>query len=319
MSQSGSQNKLIWLLIAILGFAGWGLSQLQADVAVSLVGKSVLGSGNYTVSSEVAGTIDQVLVDEGDAITAGQALIRLRTDDLDDEILAVQQELAGQQDILSSQHMLKDMYQKELVVVQGLAGEELVSAGELRDAERALTTVEAEIVAQQGNIQVLNAQIQKLENKRKKFNLVAATSGRVLNVGKRLPGEVVQAAEPLLVVVPDDGELLFEAKVPVPDIAAVSVGSEASISLMSVNRYEVQPFLGEVVYISPAAQEDEEGNLFFTSKIALLSGQSARPDAKHLQDIGQLADISVKSGQRSVLAYLLSPLVRGSEKIFTEK
>lgn len=319
MNQPVSQNKLIWLLIFILGLAGWGLSQLQADVAVSLVGKSVLGSGNYTVSSEVAGTIDLVLVNEGDEITAGQTLIRLRTGDLDDEILAVQQELSGQEDILESQHMLKDMYQQELVVVQGLAGEELVSAGELRDAERALTSVEAEIVAQQGKIQVLTAQIQKLENKRKKFNLAAATSGRVLSVSKQIPGEVVQAAEPLLIVVPDNGELLFEAKVPVPDISAVLVGSEASISLMSVNRYEVQPFLGEVVFISPAAQEDEEGNLFFSSKIALLPGQSARPDAKHLKDIGQLADISVKSGQRSVLAYLLSPLVRGSEKIFTEK
>ena len=84
-------------------------------------------------------------------------------------------------------------------------------------------------------------------------------------------------------------------------------------------RHYKKYFKGKVVYVSAAAEEDEEGNLFFSSKIALDAGQKNRADAVHLQDIGQLAEISVKAGQRSVLAYLLSPLVRGSETIFTEK
>ena len=94
---------------------------------------------------------------------------------------------------------------------------------------------------------------------------------------------------------------------PVSDISSVKVSSDASISLVSVNRYEVQIFKGKVVYVSAAAKEDEEGSLFFSSKIALDAGQKNRADTIHLQDIGQFAEINVNAGQRSVLAYLLSP------------
>lgn len=319
MIYSTNQSKLLWALILLLGFSGFGLSRLQADVAVSLVAKSVMGSGNYIVSSEVAATIAERFVAEGDAIDIGQSLLALSSADIDDEIVAIDQEMIGQQDILQSQLILKGLYLDEFSVLQELFNNQLISAGELRDAERASTTVEAEIIALQGKLKVLNAQKQRLLNQRKKYVLTASQSGRVLNILKKTPGEVVQVAEPLMIVVPDHGELLFEAKVPVSDISSVMVGSEASISLLSVNRYEVQPFKGKVVYVSPAAEEDEEGNLFFSSKIALDVGQENRADAVHLQDIGQLADISVKAGQRSVLAYLLSPLVRGSEKLFTER
>jgi multidrug resistance efflux pump len=319
MIYSENQSKLLWALILLLGFSGFGLSRLQADVAVSLVAKSVLGSGNYIVSSEVVATIAERFVAEGDAIDVGQSLMALSSADIDDEVAALAQEMIGQQDILQSKLILKGLYLDEFSVIQELFNSQLISAGELRDAERAFTIVEAEVIALQGKLKVLSAQKQRLLNQRKKYLLKASQPGRVLNILKKTPGEVVQIAEPLMIVVPDHGELFFEAKVPVSDISSVKVGSDASISLVSVNRYEVQPFKGKVVYVSAAVEEDEEGNLFFGSKIALDADQKNRADAVHLQDIGQLAEISVKAGQRSVLAYLLSPLVRGSETIFTEK
>lgn len=319
MNNSTNKNKLLWILIVLLGLSGLGLSRLQADVAVSLIAKSVMGSGNYIVSSEVAATIAQRFVAEGDVIDVDQSLMSLNTTDIDDEVAAIDEEMIGQKEMLQGKLILKDLYLDEFYLLQELFNSQLISAGELRDAERAVTSVEAEVIALQGKLKVLNAHKQRLLNQRKKYVLKASQPGRVLNILKKTPGEVVQIAEPLMIIVPDHGELLFESKVPVSDISSVTVGSDASISLMSVNRYEVQPFNGKVVYVSSAAEEDEEGNLFFISKIALDAGQENRPDAAYLQNIGQLAQVSVKAGKRSVLAYLLSPLVRGSEKIFTEE
>lgn len=319
MNNSTNKNKLLWILIVLLGLSGLGLSRLQADVAVSLIAKSVMGSGNYIVSSEVAATIAQRFVAEGDVIDVDQSLMSLNTTDIDDEVAAIDEEMIGQKEMLQGKLILKDLYLDEFYLLQELFNSQLISAGELRDAERAVTSVEAEVIALQGKLKVLKAQKQRLLNQRKKYVLKASQPGRVLNILKKTPGEVVQIAEPLMIIVPDHGELLFESKVPVSDISSVTVGSDASISLMSVNRYEVQPFNGKVVYVSSAAEEDEEGNLFFISKIALDAGQENRPDAAYLQNIGQLAQVSVKAGKRSVLAYLLSPLVRGSEKIFTEE
>lgn len=319
MNNSTNKNKLLWILIVLLGLSGLGLSRLQADVAVSLIAKSVMGSGNYIVSSEVAATIAQRFVAEGDVIDVDQSLMSLNTTDIDDEVAAIDEEMIGQKEMLQGKLILKDLYLDEFYLLRELFNSQLISAGELRDAERAVTSVEAEVIALQGKLKVLKAQKQRLLNQRKKYVLKASQPGRVLNILKKTPGEVVQIAEPLMIIVPDHGELLFESKVPVSDISSVTVGSDASISLMSVNRYEVQPFNGKVVYVSSAAEEDEEGNLFFISKIALDAGQENRPDAAYLQNIGQLAQVSVKAGKRSVLAYLLSPLVRGSEKIFTEE
>lgn len=192
-------------------------------------------------------------------------------------------------------------------------------AAELRKAELAVNTLRSEVVEIEVKIASLQAQIRRNEARAKRFKVQAPEPGTVLKLLKHNAGDVVKAGEALAEIVPDAGEVVFEAKVSPMDIGSVKLGNEALIALSSLNRYEVTPFLGRVVYLSPASLMDPEGQPFFIARIRPLDQAALPKDVIAAIGSGQTAEISIMSQDRSVLAFLLAPLMRGASRVFTER
>lgn len=113
--------------------------------------------------------------------------------------------------------------------------------------------------------------------------------------------------------------MIFEAKVNPADISSVKVGNSALIALSSINRYEVTPFPGKVIYVSPASLTDSDGEVYLIARITPSPLQELPQNVVQLLAVGQTADISIKSSEWSVLAFLMSPIIRGLGRVFTEK
>ncbi len=78
------------------------------------------------------------------------------------------------------------------------------------------------------------------------------------------------------------------------------------------------PFKGLVTYLSPASLLDANGGADFIARIKPTNLEALQPGVIAMLSVGQAAKISIKSSERSVLAFLLGPLIRGSSQVFTE-
>jgi multidrug efflux pump subunit AcrA (membrane-fusion protein) len=169
-----------------------------------------------------------------------------------------------------------------------------------------------------GNI-ALKAQKNKIETRLAKYKITSPLAGRLVKLHKFNSGDVLKAGDILAEISPNEGDLNFEAKVQPTDISMVKVGNPARITLTAFNRYEVKPIIGKVTYVSSSSLVDSEGKSFFLARVT--------PDVGYLEavqkvsplGVGMSAEISISSGSRSILAFLLSPLMRGASKTFTEK
>jgi adhesin transport system membrane fusion protein len=129
-------------------------------------------------------------------------------------------------------------------------------------------------------------------------------------------GGVVTPGRDLVEVVPSEDNLVLEAKVQTRDIAFLHVGQPA---LVKFNAYDFSTYGGmdaKLLSIGADSITDEKGNVYFLVKLATL-----KPELKKGLPIipGMQAEVDIHTGSKSVLSYLLKPLLRARQVALTER
>lgn len=138
--------------------------------------------------------------------------------------------------------------------------------------------------------------------------LVAPVAGRIAQLAVHTEGGVVEATKPIMLVVPATGGLAVEARLLSKDMGFVAAGQPVSVKLdaFPFTRYGAVP--GRVLSIGADAVEDERLGLVYTARIALDRSTIQRGDGVVPLVPGMAATVDVKTGRRSILDYLLSPI-----------
>jgi multidrug resistance efflux pump len=147
--------------------------------------------------------------------------------------------------------------------------------------------------------------------------LRAPASGRVAGLTALGPGTVVTGGRTLMEVVPAGRTLIVEAKIKPSDIDDVRIGAEATVRFSTVNPRGQSSFTGRVVTLSPARIEDASGS-YYRAQIALDDPAAASDAGLSLQP-GIPASVNVKTADRTLLDYLLSPLGDAMSRSFREE
>jgi HlyD family type I secretion membrane fusion protein len=147
--------------------------------------------------------------------------------------------------------------------------------------------------------------------------LRAPAAGRVTAVAALGPGTVVTGGRTLMEVVPAGRTLIVEAKIKPSDIDDVRLGAEATVRFSTVNPRGQSSFTGRVVTLSPARIEDSSGG-YYRAQIALDDPAAAGEAGLALQP-GIPAMVNVKTQDRTLLSYLLSPLSDAMSRSFREE
>jgi hemolysin D len=153
-------------------------------------------------------------------------------------------------------------------------------------------------------------------------------------------GGVVTPAQALLVIVPSDIRLEIEAMVSNRDIGFVQAGQEAEIKVDTFNFTRYGLLHGRVLSISPDAiirdrQQDRPDSrslgtlgetsepkgqeLSYSARISLDSTRMLIDDRMVNLSPGMAVTVEVKTGSRTILSYLLSPLLRYRQEIMRER
>ena len=132
-------------------------------------------------------------------------------------------------------------------------------------------------------------------------------------------GGVIKPGENIMEIVPSDQTLLVEVKIKPSDIAFIYFGQKAIVKFSAYDFAIYGGLDGEVVLISADTIKDEKDNVFYTVRIK--TNQNYLGDeTKPLKIIpGMTVSVDIITGQKSVLDYILKPILKTKQYTFTER
>jgi len=140
------------------------------------------------------------------------------------------------------------------------------------------------------------------------MSLTAPVAGTVQQLAIHTPGGVVTAAQALMVIVPADQPLEVEAFLENKDIGFVRPGLDVGLKVetFTFTKYGVIP--GRVLSLSNDAIEDERRGSLYSMRVALLEDSIQVGKQRVKLSPGMAIRAEIKTDQRRVIDYFLSPL-----------
>lgn len=176
----------------------------------------------------------------------------------------------------------------------------------VQDAYRDLVQKKSRLVA-------LEQQAVQKRDQLTRTEIRSPVSGRVNNLNITTLGGVVQPGESIMEVTPVDDQLMIETKVAPRDVAFIAPGMPASVKLTAYDFSIYGDLRGTVTQISGDTVEEQGPNgtqayyrvMVTTEKSYLERGGEQLPIRP-----GMVAQVDIESGSRSILSYLLRPILR---------
>ena len=180
----------------------------------------------------------------------------------------------------------------------------------------------------------------KAERKTTLQRLAAPVDGVVQQLAIHTVGGVVTPAQALLVIVPSDSRLEIEAMVSNRDIGFVHAGQQAEIKIDTFNFTRYGLLHGDVLNVSQDAiirdqPQDRTGDrrlgaqndssepkgqeLNHSARISLDRTKMQVDDRMVDLSPGMAVTVEIKTGSRTILSYLLSPLLRYQQEVLHER
>jgi len=180
------------------------------------------------------------------------------------------------------------------------------------DAREQLSEILAEISQlEQSNV--------ALQDRVKRTAVRSPVRGTIKQILVNTVGGVIQPGMDLVEIVPLDDSLLIEAKISPRDIGFLRPGQEAVVKISAYDFAIFGGLAGKVEHISADAIEDDESNSFYLVHVRTdrnYLGTSENP----LQVIsGMQAEVDVLTGKKTVLQYLLKPVLRAKQNALRER
>ena len=198
----------------------------------------------------------------------------------------------------------------------------------------------SELVEAERKARGLTDDVVKARRRTQLQKLVAPVAGTVQQLSVHTVGGVVTPAQALLVVVPSDSRLEVEAMVSNRDIGFVHFGQEAEIKIDTFNFTRYGLLHGQVLTVSQDAvirdrkqdrfddrelgtqndtSEPKGQELNYTARISLDRTDMQINDRMVNLSPGMATTVEIKTGSRTILSYLLSPLLRYRQETFRER
>jgi len=281
--------------VALAGFA-------RIDKGVGLSGTIIVESKVKPVQHQRGGTIAQIHVREGEEVKAGALLMNLDTQDLDQQISALnaQAEAAARQ---------LDLARQEAATIKELADRKLAARSRVLGLERQVAEIEKESVA-------LSAKISLAEQELSRAAIRAPVSGRVLSLAVRNPGAVIQGGQTIAEIVPVEDRLVIEGRLAPNQIENVKPGMPAKVWLTALSWREQRPLAARLAWVSADSVEDRRsGTPHFLARVELDDHPSELARRLKLHP-GMRAEMVLLTGERTLLDELIDPLMRNVSKAF---
>jgi HlyD family secretion protein len=152
-----------------------------------------------------------------------------------------------------------------------------------------------------------------------RIDITAPRSGTVQNLKVFSIGQVIRSGEPLLEIVPANDRLVVNAQFSPTEIDSVHAGQEAEIRFPAFQSRTIPVILGKLETVSQDRLVDETTKQPYYLGVVSIDKMAIPPELLPRLRAGMPAEVVVSSGERTVLSYMVSPLLNSLRKSFTER
>lgn len=258
-------------------------------------------------------------------------------------IRQIEEQIRGFRAIIASKQTLATSYQEEIVDLRALLAEGYVDKQRLREQERSLSRLQAEVAEHQSasaraQVQIGEAELKILQLKKtfatevagqlgetrtkiydlrerlatvqdrdKRTEVLAPESGMVMGMTVHTLGGVVNPGTPLMDIVPANEELIVEAQLSPTDIDRIGVGQTVDIRFSAFKSSTTPVIEGKLLQVSADRLTNKEsGTAYYLARVALT--ENGRKALGNLALVpGMPAEVLINTGARTLLQYLMQP------------
>ena len=224
--------------------------------------------------------------------------------------------LALQRDLAEIEGHRGDLVAQVARAQQTIAESEVNILKERNDSQNEVAT---QLRDTQQKIHELTEQIQAATDVLARIEVRAPEAGTITDLKVHTPGGVINAGEPLMDLVPESDRLIVSVQVRPEDIDVVRPGLPAQVRLLPYKMRRVPPLDGTVSYVSADRMVDKKTERpYYVAKIRVDERMLAQmPEVEMVP--GMSAETMIQTGERTVAAYALSPILDSFHRAFREK
>jgi len=197
---------------------------------------------------------------------------------------------------------------------------------EIDIAKLSRTTEQLEKIAEE--LSEVNAEIAQTEEALNattdilaRTEISSPVDGKILKINQKTIGGVVSPGEPIMVIVPNNEELIIDSKLSPSDIDNIQIGMPAKVQLSSFMARHMVPLDGQVFHIGADVEEDEtDGQKYYTVRVRV-SADILKGVAGNAVELvpGMPADVFIQTGTHTPLNYIFDPLLKSFGRAFREE
>ncbi|KQZ73885.1 secretion protein HylD [Sphingopyxis sp. Root214] len=177
-----------------------------------------------------------------------------------------------------------------------------------RSTAEARARVLADLAKAESDARLRAEELTKATKRGSLQRLVSPVDGTVTQLAVHTVGGVVEAAKPIMVIVPARGKLVAEVAIANKDVGFVGAGQPVALKIEAFpfTRYGTVP--SRLEHISSDAVQDEKRGLIYTARVTLDRATIRRDGTTIPLTPGMAVTADVRTGRRSLASYLLSPI-----------
>jgi adhesin transport system membrane fusion protein len=156
-----------------------------------------------------------------------------------------------------------------------------------------------------------------LEDRVKQSEIRSPVNGTVKQLLVNTVGGVVQPARDIIAIVPSDDALLLEAKVLPRDIAFLHPGQKAMVKFTAYDFAVYGGLEATLEHIGADSITDDKGNAFYIVRVRTDQSTLGKNNLPIIP--GMIAEVDILTGKKSILSYLMKPVLRAQASALRER
>jgi hemolysin D len=348
-------RTIIFIIIGLFSAALLWSVLGHIDIVAVAQGKIIPSDYSKVIQPLESGIIKKIHVRDGQHVKKGDVLIELDTattgadrERYSNEYLSALTEVARLQALIADQDSfippkganprfveiqrdrLRDQLseyrslQNQAQAYKSLYDKQLVSRMQYLEAERARAQKAQEYAAELSEAKTrahsLSQEYSKAETRASQQTLTAPIDGIVQQLAVHTVGGVVTPAQQLMVIAPREGLLEVEAWVDNKDIGFVNPEQEAEIKIEAFPFTRYGTIAGKILTLSKDAVPIEKVGHMYAARVSMNRSTIHVENNKEVNlSPGMNVSVEIKTGQRRLIEYFLSPLLQTSRESIRER
>lgn len=182
------------------------------------------------------------------------------------------------------------------------------------------TEARAELNELQNTLSRINEAQVGAQDKVNKAQILSPVVGTIKTIHINTLGGVVKPGETIVEIVPTEDKLMVEAKIKPRDIGFIYPGLPAVVKITAYDFARYGGLSGKVEHISADTTQDDEGNSFYLIRVRTDASSIKNKNNEEMAIIpGMLTQVDVITGERTILEYILNPILRANEAALRER